>query len=183
MTSLGRALAAISAGPVLVLSGLALFGGVAGAGSDLVAYPVGYATRFVRYNETDRPDRKIVRVFYVNPDAWRDAKAGEPAPNGAVLVMEDRKAKLKADGSPETDGEGRMIATDEVTAVFLMEKRRGWGAEYPPEKRNGEWEYARFNPDGSRPDGAQFDGCFACHKSRVGRDFTFTFVKTVLDRK
>lgn len=183
MTSIGRAVAAPFAKLAAVLVGFAALLGAATAGTDLVAYPAGLASRFVRYNETDRPDRKIVRVFYANPESWRDAKAGQPAPYGTVLVMEDRKARLKADGSPETDAEGRMVPTDEVTAVFLMEKRRGWGADYPPEKRNGEWEYAWFNPDGSRRAEARFDGCFACHKSRTGRDFTFTFAKTVLDRK
>ena len=59
----------------------------------------------------------------------------------------------------------------------------GWGAGYPPEKRNGEWKYAWFLPDGSRKDDAKFDGCFGCHMSRAERDYTFTFAKYVLDGK
>jgi len=28
-----------------------------------------------------------------------------------------------------------------------MEKRTGWGSEYPEAKRNGEWEYQVFHAD------------------------------------
>ena len=84
---------------------------------------------------------------------------------------------------PVSEAQGRFIPTDEVTNVFVMEKQEGFGQEYPPEKRNGEWEYAWFQPDGSRKADAEFDGCFSCHLNRAERDFTFTFYKYVLDQK
>jgi len=31
-----------------------------------------------------------------------------------------------------------------------MEKRAGWGADYPPAKRNGEWEFQAFDARQSR---------------------------------
>ncbi|MBI4183559.1 MAG: cytochrome P460 family protein [Proteobacteria bacterium] len=151
------------------------FAGAALAGAEKVGYPAGYQTKFRLYNVIDRPDRKIVRFMYMNPEAFEKAKAGEPAPHGMVLVMEDRKAKTDASGKAVTDAEGRIVATDEVANVFVMRKEAGWGAEYPPEKRNGEWEYAWFTPDGARKADARFDGCFSCHKARAERDFTFTF--------
>lgn len=64
-----------------------------------------------------------------------------------------------------------------------MRKEAGWGEVHPPEKRNGDWEYAWFNPDGSRRANASMDGCFRCHTGRGDRDFTFTFFKWVLDGK
>jgi len=153
------------------------------AGTEKVAYPENYQTEFVRYITIDRPDRKIVRWFYVNPEALARAALGEDLPDGTVLIMEDHKARLDAGEAPVVDAQGRFISTDEVTNVFVMEKQPGWGAEYPPEMRNGEWEYAWFLPDGARKADAQFDGCFACHMSRAGRDFTFTFAKYLIDTK
>jgi Cytochrome P460 len=152
------------------------------AGPELVDWPAGYRDGFVLYNKVDRPDRKIVRFMYANPQAVDAARPDEPLPHGTVLIIEDRKARLDG-GAAATDGDGRLIPTDEVTNVFVMEKRPGWGAEYPPGKRNGEWEYAQFLPDGARKADARFDGCFACHLSREARDYTFTFAKWVLDGK
>lgn len=169
--------------------GLALSAGAIGitasamAGPEKIAYPESYRTEFVRYITIDRPDRKIVRWFYVNPEALDAAQPGEDLPDGTVLIMEDHQARLDAREEPVVDAQGRFISTDEVTNVFVMEKQPGWGAEYPPEMRNGEWEYAWFLPDGARKADATFDGCFSCHMNRAGRDFTFTFAKYVIDTK
>jgi len=164
-------------------AGLSVLAGVAGAGPEKVAYPETFETGFVRYITIDRPDRKIVRFMYVNPAALEAALPGEALPDGTVLVMEDHRARLDAEENAVTDAQGRLIPTDEVTNVFVMEKQPGWGEEYPPDKRNGEWEYAWFLPDGSRRADANFDGCFACHMNRADRDYTFTFAKWVLDNK
>ena len=163
------------------LTGAALAADVL-AGPELVSFPQGYQEEFVLYNKVDRPDRKTIRFMYVNPEAHAAAKVGEPAPHGTVLIMEDHKAKLEGEEAVR-DTEGRLIPTDEIANIFIMEKQPGWGAEYPPEKRNGEWEYAWFLPDGSHKDDAKFDGCYGCHMSRAERDYTFTFAKYVLDGK
>lgn len=54
---------------------------------------------------------------------------------------------------------------------MFMEKRTGWGAEYPPEKRNGEWEYQAFNADKSVNDREDLNRCFSCHTSKAPQDF------------
>jgi hypothetical protein len=60
-----------------------------------------------------------------------------------------------------------------------MEKRMGWGAEYPADKRNGEWEYQAFKADGSVNDKADLNPCFTCHLQKVGAkdDFVFSLAK------
>lgn len=121
--------------------------------------------------------------MYATRPASAEAKPGQPAPNGTVLIMEDRKARVDAQGQTLRDADGRMMPSDEITNIFVMRKEAGWGEAHPPEKRNGDWEYAWFNPDGSRRANATMDGCFACHQNRAGRDFTFTFFKWVLDGK
>lgn len=169
---------------ILAVLGLAAGGGWVLAATENVAFPEGYRSQFVRYVAIDKPDRKpaIVRFMYVNPDALAAAKAGQAVPHGTILVMEDHRAKLDGEGKPATDPKGRLIATDEITSIFVQEKRQGWGAEYPDSKRNGEWEYAWFNADGARRTGANvnMDNCFACHKKNAEhQDYTFTFVPFV----
>ncbi|NNE85750.1 MAG: cytochrome P460 family protein [Alphaproteobacteria bacterium] len=158
------------------------------AGPELVAFPHGYQTHFVRYTTVDKPERKppIVRFMYVNPEALAAAKAGGDSPQGTVLVMEDHKAQLDAEGKPVTDARGRFVPTTELTNVFVMEKQPGWGAEYSEEQRNGEWEYAWYQPNGERKVGdfVKFEGCFACHKDNVAdQDYNFTFAPFVAEMK
>ena len=65
----------------------------------------------------------------------------------------------------------------------MQEKRAGWGVGYPPEKRNGDWEYARFFGDGRRND-ASVEACFTCHiQTRPNQDFAFNFWDYVQARK
>lgn len=168
---------------------VALFGGlmVAGAistgamaGFDEVKFPTGYQTQFVRYATVDKPDKKKVRFFYVNPEALASAKPGTPLPDGTVIIMEDHPAVLGADDMPVRDVNGRLVPTATVTNVFVQERRAVWGANHPAEIRNGEWEYAWYNADGtpkiSRKTGkpATFEKCMACHKSQAAQDFNFT---------
>lgn len=144
------------------------------AGADLVVFPEGYAESFVRYTTIDKPDRKIVRYMYVNPETAAAATPDAELPYGTVLVMEDHKAVLEGE-TLVTDANGRLVPTDEVTNIFVMAKAPGWGADYPEAVRNGEWEYARFLPDGSVKADATYDGCFECHKPQAAEDFTFSF--------
>ena len=158
------------------------FAAVSLAGPERVPYPEGYADRFVLYNQVDRPDRGIVRFMYVSPESHEQAADGASAPDGTVLIMEDHPAALDADGAPLLGPDGRLIPSDEVTAVFVMEKQPGWGDTLPAETRNGDWDYAAYLADGSpRPD-TTFDGCFGCHMNRSGSDFTFTYSAYLRDR-
>jgi hypothetical protein len=61
-----------------------------------------------------------------------------------------------------------------LTGIFVMDKQAGWGAEYPDDIRNGEWEYARFTPEAQRHPNADTTPCFQCHKFVSGQDFVFT---------
>lgn len=150
---------------------------------DRVKLPETYTTGFVLYNQVDRPDRKRVRFMYVNPEAHASAKPGEMLPEGTVLVMEDHEAAVGADGNPALDKDGRLMPTDALTGIFVMEKRAGFGAanDLPPEKDNGDWDYAAYKADGSPNPEAKLENCFACHMSRSSRDFTFTYFKNVAD--
>lgn len=151
-----------------------------------VAYPTDYAERFIRYATVDKPDRTppIVRFLYADPASFGAARPGAPLPDGTVLVMEDHRARLGSDGRPLLDQQGRLIPEPAVAAIFVQERRAGWGRDYPPHIRNAEWEYARFAPNGS---GALLpgstEGCFTCHlRLRAGQDYVFNFWDYVQDR-
>ena len=49
------------------------------------------------------------------------------------------------------------------------------GADYPPEQRNGEWEYQAFNADRSVNTKENIGRCFSCHKAQEKHDFVHTF--------
>jgi len=140
-----------------------------------IPFPAGFERHFIRYATVDKPDRRIVRFLYVNPEAFAAARPGEPLPYGTILVMADRWAKLDPAGTPLRDLDGRLIPEPEPFVVAVQRKERGWGEGYPPERRNGAWEYASFTPAGE-PRAVRLDGCFSCHlQARAAEDYTFVF--------
>jgi hypothetical protein len=149
------------------------------AGPEKIEFPTGYRIGWVRIATIDRYDSKTVRVVYMNPQAWQAAKAGQPLPDGTYIVLEMRSAKIGADGQPLRDENGRFIAEDEVTGLAVQEKRRGWGADYAEDVRNGEWEYAMFNADGTPRANLNTRSCFTCHKPREADDYTFVAARVV----
>src|SRR5262245_12196779 len=115
------------------------------AGGDKVAFPANHEVG-VLFTTVDRPDNKQFREVYTSGAALEAAKKGEPLPDGTVITMLQYAAKLDAQGTPETDANGRFIKGN-LVGYALMEKRTGWGSEYPDNVRNGEWEYQSFKAD------------------------------------
>jgi len=124
----------------------------AAAGGDKVTFPEGYADG-VHYTTVHRGG--ITEELFVNRDAVDAVKNGRPIPSGTVITLVDYR----------NGGIHRYV---------VMEKRTGWGAEYPPERRNGEWEYQAFNADTSVNRNEDLERCFSCHKSQAANDFVFT---------
>ena len=170
----GKSAAALAAAPCTCAP---LFTMSARAGGDKVAFPENYA-KGVLYTTVDRADNKQYRELYISPsEAIAAAKKGEALPNGTVITLVQYAAKLDANGSPAKDANGRFIK-DKLLAFTVMEKRPGWGAEYPEAKRNGEWEYQAFRADKSVNTNAKLDGCFNCHKPLGAKvDYVFSYDK------
>jgi hypothetical protein len=148
----------------------------ANAGGDKIAFPEDYA-KGVLYTTVDRPDNKQYRELYGPAAALDAAKKGEPLPSGTVLTLVQYAAKLDAQGNPEKDTNGRFIKTDRILAYTVMEKRTGWGTEYPDNVRNGEWEYQAFKADKTPNTAANLTACFNCHKPYDKQDFVITYDK------
>ncbi len=146
----------------------------ADAGGELVAFPENYAAG-VLYTTVDRPDNKQYRELYASQAAIDAAKKGEPLPSGTVLTLVQFAAKLDAQGNPEKDANGRFIKAN-LLGYTVMEKRAGWGKEYPDNVRNGEWEYQAFKGDKTPNTAANLTACFNCHKPLETRlDFVFSY--------
>jgi plastocyanin len=158
---------------LVVLVGLAV---TSTAGPDKIAFPANWQN-FVLYNIVDRYDNKQYRELYASTkEAVEAAKAGKSLPQGTVLVLAQYKAQVDAQGNPVKDAKGRFVKGDPI-ALTVMEKGAGWGAEYPAEWRNGEWEYAAFSLDGKLNTQANYKGCFECHKPHEKVDFVISYAQ------
>ena len=145
------------------------------AGGDKVAFPENHAAG-VLFTTVDRADNKQFREFYTSAAALDAAKKGEPLPSGTVITMLQYAAKLDAQGNPEKDASGRFIKGN-LIGYAVMEKRAGWGGEYPDNVRNGEWEYQAFKADKSVNTGANLSACFNCHKPLDKQDYVYLYDK------
>ena len=142
------------------------------AGGDKVAFPEDYA-KGVLYTTVDRPDNKQYRELYTSAAAVDAAKKGQPLPNGTVITLVQYAALLDVHGNPQVGPNGRFIKGNRV-AYTVMEKRTGWGTEYPDDVRNGEWEYQAFTADKKVNDKANLKSCFQCHTPHAGQDFVIS---------
>jgi plastocyanin len=139
---------------------------------DLIKFPEGYE-KGVLYQTLDRHDTKQYRELYSTPEAVKAVREGRPIPSGTVLTLVQYGAKKDEKGNVLKDAKGRFVKGD-LVAYTVMEKRKGWGASYPAEIRNGEWEYAVFTQDKQRNAKANIQGCFGCHKPHEGQDFVIS---------
>ena len=149
------------------------------AGGDKVAFPANYASGVV-YMTLDRAENKQVREYFTSQAAVDAAKKGEPLPDGTVITVVQYAAQLDAQGNPTKDAGGRFTKSANILGYTVMEKRAGWGAEYPETQRNGEWEYQAFRADKSANPNANLTACFNCHKPQAQQDFVFSYDKLKL---
>jgi plastocyanin len=160
------------------LAALWLFALSAYAGPEKIKYPSDYL-RGVLYQTLDRHDVKQYRELYTQPEVVEAVRKGQPIPSGAVLTLVQWSVQQDEKGNPLTGPDGRFIKKD-ILAHTVMEKRTGWGADYPADwPRNGEWEYAVFTADGSPSikGNANNKACFTCHLPHAKQDFVISLAK------
>ena len=144
-------------------------------GPNKIAFPEGW-DKGVMYGVVDRHDIKQYRELWATKAAVDAVKAGKPIPHGTVLTLIQYKAKADDKGNPARDANGRFQKGD-LVAYAVMEKRAGWGSEYPADIRNGEWDYQVFGADKKVNDKANLKGCFQCHKPHQGQDFVISLAR------
>ena len=161
----------------LALAAIFGFGLTAGVLADAtkVVFPSNYA-KGVKWLVVDKEPQKQVREIYAPPEAIEAARKGEAMPDGTALTLVRYSAKLDAQGTPAKDENGRLIK-NEILGINVMQKGKGWGAEYPDALRNGEWEYRAFKADNTPNEQAKLTVCFECHKAQASQDFIYAYEK------
>lgn len=154
---------------VFVLASVAL---PALAGPEKIRFPEAF-DKGVLYTTVDRHDVKQHRELYANEAAVKALRAGQPLPHGTVLTLVIHSVQQDEKGTPRVGANGRFIK-DKVTGYTVMQKEKGWGAEYPDTLRNGEWEYAAFSADRKLNEKANYPACFMCHKPHEKQDFVIS---------
>lgn len=124
----------------------------ADAAGDLVKFPADYM-KGVHYGTVHRDN--IREELCTGAATIAAMKKGAPAPNGSVITLADYR-------------------DDKLYRIIVMEKRTGWGSEYPPDQRTGAWEFAWFNPDHSRKADEDMGRCMGCHHSQGNQDFVWS---------
>lgn len=145
------------------------------ASADVVAFPENYA-KGTKWLVVDKAEIKQVHEHYAPPPAFEAASKDQPMPSGTVFVVVRYAAKVDADGNVVKGPDGRLVKGD-ILGFNAMEKRTGWGAEYPDTLRNGEWEYRAFNADKKPNENAKLSACFECHKPLASQDFVQAYDK------
>jgi Cytochrome P460 len=145
------------------------------AGADKVAFPDNYATG-VMYLSLDKPESKQVHQVYAMPEAFAAARKDQPMPSGTVFTVVRYSAQLDAQGNPIKGADGQFVK-GELLGYAVMEKRMGWGSEYPDTLRNGEWEYRAFTAEKKPNENVKLTTCFECHKPTANHDFVYSYDK------
>jgi cytochrome c553 len=138
-----------------------------------VAFPEGYKSTFRMYQTVNRADINQVRYLWANPVALQAAREGKPLPPGSVLLLEQHAAKLDGDRKPVMGADGYYVS-DRLVAYALMGSGAGWGNDFPEMLRNGDWNYAVYNPDMKLRAGVNQADCLACHKPLDKANYLFS---------
>ncbi|MEX2518446.1 MAG: cytochrome P460 family protein [Paracoccaceae bacterium] len=153
---------------------LTLFVVGAGAAEDRVLnLPADYRRSLELYLTADRVGSDQVISMFAN-DVVRDAaRAGEPLPDGSILVGEIYSPKLDADGDPIESQIGRRVP-GEFVAIVMMERRAEWADQYPDDLKVGGWEFEVFSPAGENLN-RDTTACRECHQPLDQTEFTWSF--------
>ena len=131
------------------------------AGPERISFPADYKTSFTQYNAGERLNGEQYAKMFANDQALQAARDGSDMPDGAQIVMEVYKPKMDADGEPIRDADDSLMPGD-LAAVAVMEVGAGWGAAYPEDLRNGDWDFGLFEPTGAIKN-PEATACLECH--------------------
>lgn len=129
-----------------------------------MTFPTGFPSGFIAYQTLNEDG--VVTKRYANAMAIKAARAGQPLPDGSVIVGVTYEAQRDASGA---------VAAGAVKSYTTMESRAGWDKGIPELLQNGDWDYALFDKDRVRRDALNQAQCLACHKSQAANSYVFTY--------
>lgn len=147
-TLFGRAAAG-----VLTFCVIALQGGSVSAESNRVTFPTNL-DRLVHYTTVTRGN--VTEHMLTSREAIEAIKLGQAIPSGTHFVLVDYR-------------------DSKVFRYFVMEKRDGWGVDYEPSRRTGDWQFQHFKPDKTINLSENTARCQSCHKGREDNEYLYTF--------
>lgn len=136
--------------PILLVASLA---GLAMAEPNRVAFPDNL-DELEHYTTVTRGE--VTEFMYTSQAALDAIQAGEPVPYGTQVILQDWR-------------------DDEVYRLFVMQKGEGFGDEYDEAVRTDDWQFQWYWPDGSINMDENTERCRACHQSREGREYMYTY--------
>jgi hypothetical protein len=136
-----------------VTAAAALVGWQADAEPNRTTFPVNLES-LVHYTTVRRGE--VTEHILTSQEAIDAVKNGQPVPNGTHFVLVDYRA-------------------GEVFRYFVMEKGENWGAEYPDDRRTGDWQFQWFKPDKTINTAENTARCQSCHQGRLENEFLYTF--------
>jgi len=110
--------------------------------------------KLIHYTTVTRGE--VTEHLMTTREAIEAVKKGEPIPADSHVVLVDYR-------------EGKVFR------YFVMEKGKGWGADYDERRRTGDWQFQWFKPDGTINMAENTARCQSCHTSRADRDFLYSF--------
>ncbi|MFY0758047.1 cytochrome P460 family protein [Metabacillus dongyingensis] len=120
---------------------------------ELVKFPDNY-DKGVNYATVNRGN--VREEAYTSQEAIEAVQNGQPIPSGTVITLE-------------------IYEDEDLSEIFVMEKRAGWGDQNPPDTpRNGDWLYQEFNGDRSVDYEEDIGRCFTCHANQERDDYMNT---------
>lgn len=131
----------------------ALQGGTAGAEENRVTFPSNL-DRLVHYATVKRGN--MTEHLLTSQAAIDAVQKGQPVPNGTHMVLVDYR-------------------DSKVFRYFVMEKREGWGNDYEPARRTGDWQFQHFKADKTVNLSETTARCQSCHQGREDRQHLYTF--------
>ena len=86
---------------------------------------------------------------------------------------EECRDKVVTRKKPVKDASG-FFESERVLGYAVMQRGAGWGNALPEMLRNGDWNYAQFNPDMKLRAGVNQADCLACHKPLDKANYLFS---------
>jgi hypothetical protein len=131
---------------------IGVLGGQTLAQANRATFPEDF-DKYVLYATYDRGSSK--EEAFATRETLSIAKAGLPLPPGTQLVLGIWKNNV-------------------LTEYFVMQKGEGWGADFAPEQRTGDWHFQQFDTNKQVRRTATASRCQSCHGSQANNDFMFT---------
>jgi len=128
-------------------------------------FPSDFPRGFAEYEQSVEAADRVLVKRYANATAWAAARAGDPLPHGSVLISVTHAL----------EGDAAKPVAGAVRAYAGMASQAGWGAGVPALLRNGDWDYALFDAQGTRREGLNQADCLACHQPKAADSFVFTW--------